>query len=259
MLIEKNPSIFIFFRLQPYIYIALILILLPLSSYADNTELQKEIQHLRQRVSQLRIDMQRSELRMQDAIKKLEQKINATHSSTPSLEEKLGQKEQENISEKTTTPNDNTITSTISNTSSIITTTSQQQVISPKKSNELYDRGIDFLVEADYENSQKSLTAFIAENPQNPLVPEAIYLLGEIFYFQSNFSLALTQYNKILSHYPNSDKAAHSLLKSGYTRLELEDYAGAKNVFNKVIQKYPNSKLSKDADQQRELLKELEE
>ena len=74
------------------------------------------------------------------------------------------------------------------------------------------------------------------------LAPNAWYWLGESYYVTTNYSVALEAFQRLLSQFPQSEKAPAALLKVGYTQYELRQVAAAKATLKEVIRKYPGSK-----------------
>ena len=242
----------------------------PIMVNADTSSLNQEVQHLRQRVSQLRIDMQKNDLSLRTMIENLEKKIaNASNPSiTPTdnqqnldliqqLQEKdakireLEAKLQAIVKNVTTTSE--LSTATTGTQSSPTTSVQAEEQFSASnnlvESNSLYNQGINFLSQSNYIEAEKSFSLFINMYPQDQRLLDAKYWLGESFYYQNKFQLAFIEYNDIAnaSESENHWRSGQALFKSGLAKMELETYNQAEEIFNLVVEKYPNSDLSKEA------------
>ena len=56
--------------------------------------------------------------------------------------------------------------------------------------------------------------------------------------------MALESFQRLLSQFPQSDKAPDALLKVGYSQLELKKTDEAKATLTQVTTKYPGSKAA---------------
>ncbi len=56
--------------------------------------------------------------------------------------------------------------------------------------------------------------------------------------------MALESFQRLLSQFPQSDKAPDALLKVGYSQLELKQNDAAKATLTKVTSQYPGSKAA---------------
>jgi TolA-binding protein len=80
------------------------------------------------------------------------------------------------------------------------------------------------------------------------------YLLAETYFFEANYQLAATEYNKVRKDFPRSDKVPEALYKLGqcFERLKLPE--DAKLFYKTVVEKHAKSDAAKRA---KERLKEL--
>lgn len=84
--------------------------------------------------------------------------------------------------------------------------------------------------------------------PDGTLVGNAYYWLGESYYVTQNYSLALQQFQTLLTRFPNGQKAPDALLKVGYCQYELKQWADAQATLNEVVQRYPDTTVSRLAE-----------
>jgi tol-pal system protein YbgF len=108
----------------------------------------------------------------------------------------------------------------------------------------------------NYESAIAGLKDFLKNYPQSELANEAQYWLGEMYYSQKKFNLALTAFSTLLEKYPNSPKKSEALLKIGYVYYEKKDHATARAMFEQVMETYPGTII---ADLAEKRLQELSE
>lgn len=260
-------------------------------------DLKKEIQHLRQRVSQLRIDMQRNDRLLKEAIKALENQatntpqltstpVNPTSgdvlpaqrplvessktpdrvdSSSPTYQQLLQQVQQKNqiirrLEERLQALNQTStpLTTADKNTAEALSNRPLTSLEDTQQANRLYDEGIQLLSKSDYTSAQQKFAQIIQNYPSSGRLPDAKYWLAETLYFQERFEASFIQYQQLINTYPDHEKSGIALLKSGLVKMETEQYNEAKIWFNQVLKRYPNSKIANEATHKLGLIKILE-
>ena len=107
-----------------------------------------------------------------------------------------------------------------------------------------YDVAFKALRAGDYVSASRDFRTFIKQYPNHTLTPNAWYWLGESYYVTLNYPVALESFQKLLSQFPQSEKAPDALLKVGYSEIELKRVAEAKVTLTKVTTKYPGTKAA---------------
>ncbi len=110
-----------------------------------------------------------------------------------------------------------------------------------------FDQG-DF--NAARENFEKILTQF----PKSEQADNAQFWIGEIYYREKWYEKAILEYQKVIEQYPKGNKVAASLLKQGFSFLNLGDKANARLILKELVKKYPDSNEGKIARQKLEEL-----
>ncbi|HZY33461.1 MAG TPA: tetratricopeptide repeat protein, partial [Rhodanobacter sp.] len=64
------------------------------------------------------------------------------------------------------------------------------------------------------------------------------------YYVTMNYPVALETFQRLLSQFPQSEKAPDALLKVGYSQLELKQTDAAKATLQALASKYPGSKAA---------------
>ncbi len=120
---------------------------------------------------------------------------------------------------------------------------------------QMYQNAFSQLKAGRFKESARLFEDFIQQNPNHPLTDNSYYWLGESYYVDRNYPLALSAFQSLEQKFPLSSKLSDSLLKIGYTYHELEDYQQAEQALNKVVNSFPNEKVAKFAQNRLNLLK----
>lgn len=112
---------------------------------------------------------------------------------------------------------------------------------------EAYQKAFNLLRQLQYDPATAAFKNFIKKYPKGRYAHIAQYWLGEANYARRDFKQAITDYQMLIDHYPQSPKVAEAMLKLGYSRWELKAVIGAKTVLDQLVAKYPNSAEAKQA------------
>src|SRR3954447_2450509 len=80
---------------------------------------------------------------------------------------------------------------------------------------EQYNQAFGLLKQADYPAAEVALKAFVERHPNDPMVGNAQYWLGETYYTRGRYAEAASAFAEGYKRYPKSSKAADELLKLG--------------------------------------------
>jgi len=116
---------------------------------------------------------------------------------------------------------------------------------------DLYDRA------ADLQRVISALEVFVAERPEDPLTPEALFRLGRTLQAGGQYDKAISAFVRIQFRYPNSLAASKSAvpLAQAYLAKGPEQYSKAESVLLSVVENNPL--LTPDAMEFRRALFEL--
>jgi tol-pal system protein YbgF len=105
-----------------------------------------------------------------------------------------------------------------------------------------YEKGLKLIQKENrYSDGRKELQAFIKEQPQNELVVNAIYWIGEAYYGEKQYEKAILQFQDVIQTYPKHGKAPAAMLKQALTFDVLGDKETARARLKQVVASYPNS------------------
>ena len=89
--------------------------------------------------------------------------------------------------------------------------------------------------------AEQRFSAFLQEYPQSPLVPNAMYWLGECYYSTGKMDSAIMIFKDVAGRFPRHPKAAAALLKAGYAYAKLNDMENAQFYWQILIDDFPDS------------------
>lgn len=108
-------------------------------------------------------------------------------------------------------------------------------------STSMYKHGLQLLEKGRNAEGRERLEEFLTEFPNDPLVPNAVYWVGESYYSQKDYLLAVDLFREVLRRFPESSKAKSAMLKIGYSYKRLDELSEARRYLLKVVEKYPKS------------------
>ncbi|HVO31970.1 MAG TPA: tol-pal system protein YbgF [bacterium] len=105
----------------------------------------------------------------------------------------------------------------------------------------LYQRAFADFQAKNFEESQLLFQQFVNENPAHEYADNAYYWMGEIYYTQGEYSLALDEFQKVPELYPGGNKVPDALLKLGLCYQGLNDVKNAAKTLKQLVDAYPQS------------------
>ncbi|UZP68030.1 tol-pal system protein YbgF [Desulfovibrio mangrovi] len=105
----------------------------------------------------------------------------------------------------------------------------------------LYEEGLTLVRAGEVEKGRKLLDQFIGDNPNHSLVPNALYWMGETYYHEKRYAQAVLTFKEVVRRFPKHDKAAASMLKTGFSYEQLGDKSNARFYLQTLIEDYPSS------------------
>jgi tol-pal system protein YbgF len=122
--------------------------------------------------------------------------------------------------------------------------------VNPTK--EEFDVALGYFKQRDYDDAEKSFSAFLEKNPKNRFTSDALYYLGETYYQRGRQREAAEQYLKISEDYASSPRAPEAMLRLGESLQALGAKEQACATFSEVPHKYPNASAAVKAGAERE-------
>ncbi len=113
-----------------------------------------------------------------------------------------------------------------------------------------YSKGLEMVNAKQFDKAVAEFQKFQEAYSKSAYVNFAQYWIGEAYYMQADYPMAIKQYQKLLSNDPKSDKAASALYRQGMSFYQLQSFEDAKAFFSKVIRTYPQSIEAQQASSQ---------
>lgn len=123
---------------------------------------------------------------------------------------------------------------------------------SARASGSEFDIALGQLRQKQYDNAEKSFTAFLAKSPDDRLASDAIYYLGESYFQRGRQREAAEQYLKVSTRYGTSPRAPEALLRLGQSLNALGAKEQACAAYAEIARKYPNAIQAVKAGAERE-------
>ncbi len=105
----------------------------------------------------------------------------------------------------------------------------------------MYEGALTLLRQGNFTEASRRFSAFLRAFADSPLAANAQYWLGECFYGERRFQEAIDEFERVFAFYPFSNKVPASLLKIGYSHLELQQLSMARSVFQQLVRIHPQS------------------
>lgn len=106
---------------------------------------------------------------------------------------------------------------------------------------EQYNYAFGLLQEAEWEQAEAALAAFVEEHPDDSLAGNAKYWLGETYYVRQDYIEAAQTFAEGYKDYPDSNKASDNLLKLGMSLAALEQVEDACGTFEELEARYSDA------------------
>ena len=111
----------------------------------------------------------------------------------------------------------------------------------PQGEREAYLEALNLLRGKNFSGAAREFSGFLRTFPNSPLAANSQYWLGECYYGQRRFQEAIDEFERVFTFYSDSNKVPASLLKIGYSHLELRQPTMARSVFQQLVRAYPQS------------------
>jgi len=107
--------------------------------------------------------------------------------------------------------------------------------------NVLYDKALNLFRKSNFTESYRTFNKYLKKFPKGKLAPNAQFWMGDCYYSQQEYELAILEYQKVIANFPKHAKAPAALLKQGLAFEKLQDNDTAKIVYKKLLKEYPKS------------------
>ena len=104
-----------------------------------------------------------------------------------------------------------------------------------------YQVAVDALKRGDHAAAIAGLREFVRRFPDHDYADNAQYWLGEAYYDQKSYKLALDEFRKTVERYPTGNKVPDALLKVGFCYAALGQTEQARATLEEVVSVYPRT------------------
>ena len=111
----------------------------------------------------------------------------------------------------------------------------------------LYQQGYEAMKAGESTKARELFSAFLAQHPKHNLAANAQYWIGETYYSEKNYELAVLEFQEVIKNFPDKDKAPAAMLKQGMAFRELGDTKSAAYIFRKLVDEHPKSEEARIA------------
>ena len=99
----------------------------------------------------------------------------------------------------------------------------------------------------NYDLSRQEFADYIKRFPASDVAPDSQFYLGEIYFAQGDYKDAITQYDLVLTKYPQSLKLSSALLKKAQAEISLKERASGVRDLREVESRFPGTDDSRRA------------
>jgi len=107
----------------------------------------------------------------------------------------------------------------------------------------------------NYDLAIDGFYQFLKQFPNNNLADNSLYWIGECYYSQKKYSDAVKVFSKLIEEYSDGDKIPASLLKKGYSLIEMGKQEEGVSVLKQLNSRFP---LSEEAALAQQRIKDIQ-
>jgi tol-pal system protein YbgF len=123
-----------------------------------------------------------------------------------------------------------------------ITSSQRPATATPNKDYETaYKDAFEAFQKKSYDEAINKFSAFVDTHPGTPLVPNALYWIGESYMSIKNYEKAILSFQELVDKYPKSEKVPRALLAQADAFNGVKDKKSSTTVLKKVIELFPKS------------------
>jgi tol-pal system protein YbgF len=110
-----------------------------------------------------------------------------------------------------------------------------------------YRQAIMLFGRGRHADARRAFEAVLAAEPAGDLADNALFWIGETWYAVGEFTNAMRYYGRVVSEFPDQNKAPDALFKSALSQAKTGDLALARKTLQQVIDRYPYSSTASSA------------
>ena len=181
--------------------------------------------------------------RMQSSLSRQEQAVQNLSSQVAELESRL-QRQAEEIEQLHQVPQRQAGYQPLP--SADMTTATIQGEGSPT---EVYLQAFGDYASGRYQTAIHGFETFLQRFPNNSYASNAQFWLGDSYFNQQQYPVAIQEFERVLNDYPSAPKAPDALLKTAIAQLQLGATDEARQAIDTLNQRYPKSPATQKAQE----------
>jgi tol-pal system protein YbgF len=109
---------------------------------------------------------------------------------------------------------------------------------------DLYKRSLEALRAGRHVEAAAGFRDFLKQHPNHDFADNAQYWLGECYYDQKDYPMAMREFRRVVEKYPQGNKVADALLKVGFAHLALGSTEAGRQTLEQVVRSYPRQEAA---------------
>ena len=105
----------------------------------------------------------------------------------------------------------------------------------------MYQRAFSIFQAKNFGDATVAFADFVRANPSHEYADKAYYWMGECYYGQTEYALAIGEFQKVPELYPGGNKVPDALLKIALSYVNLNNPKNAERTFRQLMDAYPQS------------------
>ncbi len=114
---------------------------------------------------------------------------------------------------------------------------------------EVYLQAFGDYASGRYQTAVHGFETFLQRFPNNSYASNAQFWLGDRYFNQQQYPLAIQEFERVLNEYPSAPKNPDALLKIAISQLQLGATDEARQAVDSLSQRYPKSTATKKAQE----------
>lgn len=112
----------------------------------------------------------------------------------------------------------------------------------------LYAAAKKLFDEGNYATAREQFQTFLKENPKSQKADNAQFWIAETYYHEKWYEKAILGYQEVIEKYSKGNKVPSALLKQGLAFYNIDDKRNAQLILKELIRKFPKSKEAQIAE-----------
>ncbi|MCC6277395.1 MAG: tetratricopeptide repeat protein [Oligoflexia bacterium] len=117
-----------------------------------------------------------------------------------------------------------------------------KKILLPERGEALLIKGRNMFLAGDYVRASEILEDFVEKYPGHPQLPVGAYLLQESYYLSDHKERAVHMIDYVISHFPETELSAYSLLRLGNIFERESRVEEAAEIYETIRTNFPNTK-----------------